>query len=330
MKYQTFSILLKEYYHIRRAPDILIEGKTFTKEHKRVFQELFKIIVKQYLPLPSHTLSILFLKDFYHHQYIQMDVRYEVLTRTFHIEKMYLEVGKKEVSPLKDSHTIVLDDFSFDAQIRAFKTQKERVKYTKLLKQVRKRRKKCLLWSRFYACPTGNLLDRSAVLSPENIIIETSRKRREERKAVERKRLKRQKEKEYAVRYASPKISYRLKIHHNDQVYEIRKTKHIYHKRNGKARIEGFNDEMIKHLFLFALEDGEIVQYKRCVLIFPKDALKSNYYSILVDFNQKKHCFTIITLFADDTHYRKLFHFPQEKHAVYIDGISFEGLQQKS
>ncbi len=107
MKYQTFSILLKEYYHIHRAPNMLIEGKPFTKEHKRVFQELFKIIVKQHLPLPSHTLSILFPKDLYHHQYIQLDVRYEASTRTFHIEKIYLDVGKKEVSPLKDSPTLL-------------------------------------------------------------------------------------------------------------------------------------------------------------------------------------------------------------------------------
>lgn len=107
-------------------------------------------------------------------------------------------------------------------------------------------------------------------------------------------------------------------------------TKHLYHKRNGKVRIEGFSDEMIKHLFLWALEDGEIVQYKRCVLIFPKDAPKSNYYSMLVDFSPKKHRFTIITLFVDDTHYRRLFHFPQEKHAIYLDNISFEELQQKS
>lgn len=291
---------------------------------------LFKIIVKQHLPLPHHTLSILFPKDLYHHQYIQLDVRYENPTRTFYIDKVHLDIDKKEVSSFKGSHIIVMDDFSFDAQMKAFAIQKERVKYTKLLKRVRKKRKKCLRWSDFSAYPTGDLLDRSAVLSPENIITETSRKRREERKAVERERLKRQKEKEYAARYTSPKISYRLKIHHNDQAYEIRKTKHLYHKRNRKARIEGFSDEMIKHLFLFALKDGEIVQYKRCVLIFPKDAQKSNYYSMLVDFNQKKHCFTIITLFADDTRYRKLFHFPQEKYAVYLNDISFEELQKKS
>ncbi len=193
MKYQTFSILLKEYYHIHRAPDMLIEGTVFTKEHKRVFQELFKIIVKQHLPLSSHTFSILFPKDLYHHQYIQLDVRYETPTRTFYIDKIHLDTDKKEGFPLKGSHTIVMDDFSFDVQTKAFAIQKERVKYTKLLKRVRKRRKKCLRWSHFYTYPTGEILDRSAVLSPENIITETSRKRREERKAAERERLKRQK-----------------------------------------------------------------------------------------------------------------------------------------
>jgi len=328
MKYQTFSILLKEYYHINRTPDMLIEGNTFTKEHKRVFQALFKVIVTQHLPLPSHTLSILFPKDLYHYQYIQLDVLYEAQTKTFHIEKIYLDTDQKKVSSLKDSHTIVIDDFSFDAQMKAFEIQRERVKYTKLLKRVRKRRKKCLRWSHFYTYPAGELLDRSAILSPENIIIETSRKRREERKVAERERLKQQKE--YTVRQISPKISYRLTIHYGNQTYEIRKTKHLYRKRNGKARIEGFSDEMIEHLFLFALEDGKVMQYKRCVLIFPKDDQKSNYYSMLVDFNLKKYRFTIITLFVDDTRYRKLFHFPQEKYAVYLDNISFEGLQKKS
>jgi hypothetical protein len=67
-----------------------------------------------------------------------------------------------------------------------------------------------------------------------------------------------------------------------------------------------------------------VLQYQRAVLVFPKDQEKTNYYSMLIDFNKKKNRFVIITIFADDTQYRKLFHFSKEKHAIYLEDISFD------
>jgi hypothetical protein len=327
MKYQTFSILLKEYYHIRRTHDMAIEGTKFRRNHKRIYQELFKIIVKEHFPLPSNDISIIFPKDVNRHKYIKLDLFYDTQTNTFIIKKVHID-NKEEIFSFGESHTIVIDKCMFDMQMEAFETRKRRVKYNRLLKRILKRRKKFLFRAHFYAYPSGELIDRSAILSAENIITENTRKKREERRAAQREKLRQEKEREYAARHAPPKIDYYLKIYSENQTYKIIKTKHLYHKRKGKARIEGFTDEMIKHLFLSALEDGEIKQYKRCVLIFPKDDQKSNYYSMLVDFNSQKNRFTIITLFVDDSRYRKIFHFPKEKHAVYLDNISFKQLKK--
>ena len=328
MKFQTFSILAKEYYHIYRTPEMLIAGEKFTKEHKKVLQALFKQIVKTLSPLPSRTMEIVFPKDIHHHNYIQINVRYEANTNTFHIQSIRSDIDKPHLCPTKERHIILMDDFSFDEKINALETQKRDVKYARLLKQVRKRRLRLVLWSHFYTEPTGYLLDDSAIISAENIIIETSRKRREERKREAREKQKQQREQMYAARHTHSKVSYRLSLHYKDKTYEIRKTRHLYHKRDGRVRIEGVSDAMLKNLFLSALEQGEVLQYKRFVLIFPKDSQKSNYYSMLVEFSQKKNRFTVITIFLDDTHYRKHFHFPQEKNAVYLENISFEGLQK--
>jgi hypothetical protein len=102
MKYQTFSILLKEYYHIRRTADMVIEGNKFTRNHKRIFQELFKIIVKEHFPLPSNDLSIIFPKDVNRHKYIKLYLFYDTKTNTFVIKKVHID-NKEERSSLSES-----------------------------------------------------------------------------------------------------------------------------------------------------------------------------------------------------------------------------------
>ena len=328
MKFQTFSFLTTEYYYIHRTPDMLIAGEKFTKDHKKVLQELFKQITKAHFSLPNHTLDIIFPKDIHHRNYIQINVLYEADTNTFHIQSIRSDIGKQYIYPAKDRHVILMEDFSFDEKMDALEIRRRRVKYARLLRRVGKRRGRLVFRAHFYTYPSGDLLDDSAIISAENIIIETSKKRKEERKREAEERQKQQREQMYAARYAQPKIFYHLGIRYEDKNYEIRKTRHLYHKRNGKARIDGFSDEMLKKLFLSVLEYGEILRYKRFVLIFPKDGQKSNYYSMLIDFSPKKNRFTIITIFLDDTRYRKLFHFPQEKNAVYLDNISFESLRQ--
>lgn len=108
--------------------------------------------------------------------------------------------------------------------------------------------------------------------------------------------------------------------------YIIVKTNHLYEKRNGKPRIDKFTDHTLKSLILEALKDPKVQSYETFALVFPKDQEKSNYYSLLLNFNKKSLTFVIITIFAEDDKYRKLFHFPTVKDAVILEDISLAKL----
>jgi hypothetical protein len=311
MGLKTFSFILKDRYHIQLDRDSFIDNVKFSKAHKKVLQELFKRVVRALSPLKDNHFKIVVPKTFQHKNHMEIEIFYEESTKTFHIKNTFLYGECTDINAIKNDQKILWDDFCFDEKANKLIWQEEQRKYAKLLKRVLKKRKSVLRWAHFSDHRNAASLDATASLSPANILTKSVRKKRE-KKQIE------------GMQEASAKIKYVLKISYAKQAYEIIKTKHLYHKRNGKPRIEGFSDTVLKKILLSALKQGEVLQYQRAVLVFPKDQEKTNYYSMLIDFNKKKNRFVIITIFADDTQYRKLFHFSKEKHAIYLEDISFD------
>lgn len=312
MRLKTFSFILKDRYHIQLDRDSFIDNVKFSKEYKKVLQELFKRVVRALFPLKDQHFRIVIPKSIQHKNYMEIEIFYEESTKIFHIKNTLLYFDSIDISSIKNDQKILWDDFCFDERINKLIFKDEQRKYSKLLKRILKKRRSILKWAHFSdQGSNATSLDATVCLSPANILT----------KSVRKKRGKKQME---VMQEAPAKIKYVLKIRYANQAYEIIKTKHLYHKRNGKPRIEGFSDTVLKKLLIVALKQGEVLQYQRAVLIFPKDREKSNYYSMLIDFNKKKNRFVIITIFADDTQYRKLFHFSKEKHAIYLEDISFD------
>jgi len=309
MRLKTFSFILKDRYHIQLDKDSFIENVKFSKVHKKVLQELFKRVARTLFPLKDSHFRIVIPKNIPRKNYMEIEIFYEENTKIFHIKNTLLYFNSTDINAIKNDQKIFWDDFCFDEKVNKLIWQEEQRKYAKLLKRVLKKRKSILRWAHFSDQRNTDSLDATASLSPTNILIKDA---------------KRQKNQVEGMQEAPAKIKYVLKVSCVNQVYEIIKTKHLYHKRNGKPRIEGFSDTVLKKILLSALKQGEVLQYQRSVLVFPKDQEKSNYYSILIDFNKKRNRFVIITIFADDTQYRKLFHFSKEKHAVYLEDISFD------
>ena len=311
MKLKTFSFILKIRYHIQLDIDSFLLNVKFSKNHKKVLQELFKQIVKKLFPLQNRHFKVLILKNRQQNIYMEIEISYEELTQTFYIQNTVLYYGRDDISSASDNVHVIWSDFCFDDRFDKLIYQEKQKKYTKLLNRVLKKRRSIVKQAYFvlYSEHSSDMV----CLSPANILVQSQ------------KTTKKIKSKESTQKQLIP-INYVLKISYNNKNYEIIKTKHLYHKRNGKYRIEGFSDIVLKQIILSALKQGDIFQYKKVVLIFPKDKEKSNYYSILVDFNQKKKSFVIITIFADDTQYRKLFHFTKERDAIYLEDIAFDDL----
>ncbi len=311
MGLKTFSFILKDRYHIQLDKDSFIDNVKFSKAHKKVLQELCKRVVRTLFPLKDNHFRIVIPKSIPCKNYMEIEIFYEESTKIFHIKNTLLYGERTDINAIKNDQKIFWDDFCFDEKVNKLIWQEEQRKYAKLLKRVLKKRKSILRWAHFSDQNNAASLDVTACLSPANILKKDARKKREKQQIE-------------VMQEAPAKIKYVLNVSYDNQDYKIIKTKHLYHKRNGKPRIEGFSDTVLKKILLSALKQGEVLQYQRAVLIFPKDREKSNYYSMLIDFNKKKNRFVIITIFADDTQYRKLFHFSKEKHAIYLEDIFFD------
>jgi hypothetical protein len=146
-----------------------------------------------------------------------------------------------DINAIKNDQKILWDDFCFDEKANKLIWQEEQRKYAKLLKRVLKKRKSVLRWAHFSDHRNAASLDTTASLAPANILTKSVRKKRE-KKQIE------------GMQEAPAKIKYVLKISYAKQAYEIIKTKHLYHKKNGKPRIEGFSDTVLKKTLLSALK----------------------------------------------------------------------------
>jgi len=289
VKHQTYKIVLP------------IQGSSYYKRHKKVFQYLFKKILREDLFGGYKHIKIIYSKNREFELFHSINATIEKAKSKLILDKLSsLEKSLDEIMLSKDDVPLVyLDKFYFD-EVKEKIKQQEKKQQERIQKRREAKKSKFTIPTKPFSLPqTSDSKDskkKDTVTTPPIII-------------------------------AKPQILSEKQVisfSWNNERYIFVKTNHLYQKRNGKPRIAKFTDEALQGLILEALKYPQIQIYETFALVFPKDKEKSNYYSLLLNFDKQKHTFVIITIFAEDDKYRKRFLFPKVKDKLILEDISLE------